>query len=306
MRKRQYNNKSGLFFLAFLLVASSSAADKITPSEVFSQAAQIDKEVMLILQHFGIQRENQYRPIKADLEPRNVWQKSYFVLVKINIFRRKNTFPAIAVNSLEPVLKLDPLLVFEQTQRILTELHLIKRRLNINKETSPPVYIPGKRPIDVYNLLHKTSLDLDILNNETINPSYVYAEVMRIFEDTNAILRKLRLEDPTFPPEKVNNITPKESLAAVFDLMKEIQRLQRGIGIKRVDFSVFRGEKKIQPSEVFNMVGMSLAELQPIKAHLDLKHRITPPAEFHEEKTPSDVHQLLRWVIRKIQLIKSL
>ncbi|MEG3640815.1 hypothetical protein [Magnetococcus sp. PR-3] len=303
-------------YLCVLLIAAASlllplsiaqAQQTISPSEVFREALQIEKELELLLEHFDIQEnKNATHRFKVDLEPRHVWQKSYFILVKLNVFRAKNGLPRVPPNAMQPVQKLDPVLVYEQTQRILTEIAIIKTRLGIEIKTSKPEPVTGKKPIDVFNKLHGISLKMEILNDAPISPSLVFSEVMRIYEDSNSILRRLQLEDPTFPPAKMESVTPQNSLEAAFELLKEIQRLQRDLSIPRTDFSPFMKWDEIIPADVFNMVGMSLAELQTIKTALELNNTVTPQAKVYTGKKPADVHQLLRWITRKVRLIQSL
>ena len=286
--------------------AVPAAAAEITPSDVYSQARRVELDVQALMEHMDVPAMAVAEPVKADLLPRHVWQKGYFILTKLAAFRRKNGLPVSTVRSVEPVLELDPAQVFEQTQYILTELTILKRRLGVAGKTPPARPAHNKRPVDVFNLLHQVSLDLETLNREEISPSYVFAEVMRVFEDVNTLLHRLGLEDTTYPPEKLPLVTPLQSQGAAFELLAEVQRLQRDAGIPRTDLSVFRKRDEVLPADVFNLVGMALAEIQPLKARLELQRNITPPAEYYEGKTPADVHQLLIWVTRKLRLIQSL
>ncbi len=296
-----------LFILLALMAWGPISGGELSigPSDVYAQALQIEKEVNLLKRHQGIKEEKPATEIKAELQPRHVWQKSYSILTKINIFRRRNRLPVITANSLEPVANLDPALVYEQTQRILTEIHILKTRLGILGQVEATTPEAGKRPIDVFNKLNYISQQWDVLNGEEIDPSYVFAEVMRIDEDLNTIFRSLHLEDTTFPPSKTD-VQPSDSLEAAHAMVLEIQRLQRRTGIPRTDLSVFLRQGRVLPSDVFNMVGMGLAELQTLKAHLGLRGELTPPAGVYRDTSPADVHQMLRWVTRKLQLIRSL
>ena len=293
--------------------ASEQMAERtVDTSDVYAEARQIGKEVELLLNHLNVGAFEVAEPLKADLAPRHVWQQGYILLTKINVFRRKNGYPVGSISTLEPVLEFDPLLVFEQTQRILAELQMLKRRLGAEATVTPRTPAVNKRPVDVFNQLHQVSLDLDAMNHEAINASYLFAEVMRVYEDADTLLRWLRLEDTTSPPEKLARVTFADSHAAALELMGEIQRLQRSGGIERVDFSALLrrdemgGGGEFGSSDVFTMIAMCLAEMQTLKASLDLTRAITPPAEYHEGKEPADVHQLLRWTTRKLRLIQAL
>jgi len=281
------------------------AAVEISPSEVFAQAVQVEKEVELLRQHFGIPSQGEAEVVQADLKPRHVWQKTCEILIKINALRRRYDLPRIIPNTMEPVLNLPPGLVFEQTQRILTELAILKVRLDVPGRVTPPKVHVAKKPIDVFNKLHFISGQLDLLNRQEIDPTYVFGEVMRVYEDVDAILSWQEIPDDTFPPAKNPVVTPKESLAAAFLLLAEIQRLQQGLGVERTDFAAFRKVERVAPEDVFNLVGLSLAELQTVKAAMGLRHVITRPAEYNEPKTPADVLQLLGWTTRKLQLVRG-
>ena len=298
---------SALFLCLFVLITGAQAElVEITSSEVYSQVVQIDKEVELLKKHFGLRREKKADIYQGNLRPRHVWEKSYVVLVKINVLRKKLGLPRNEPNNIEPELHLSPGLVFEQSQRILAELRVLKKRLGVTAQVSAPEQFKGKQPVDVFNRLHHISYQLDVLNREEINPNYVFAEAMRIYEDIATLLRALQLRDHTYPPGKEQDVTPADSLAAAFELLAEIQRLQKTAGIERTDFSIFQKKELVLPSDVFNLVSMALAELQTVKAYRDLKHYVTPPAVTHERKTPNDVHQLLRWTARMLRRIRQL
>lgn len=297
---------SQILILALWLLLPAISQAEINPSDVYAQVVQIEKEIIMLKKHFGITQEKPAPPIIADLKPRHVWQKSYFILAKINLFRRKHHLPVLTINTLEPLLNLAPALVYEQALRILTEIQILKTRLNITQRISPMEKFSGKQPIDVFNKLNWISYQWDVLNGKNIDPSYVFAEVMRIYQDINSILSANYIEDTSFPPEKQLAMQPVDSLQAAFVLMEEVQRLQRNKGIPRTDFSVFRKHEQVLKSDVFNMVGMVLAELQTIKAWTGLSHVLTPPANSYQGKTPADVHQLLGWAVHKMKLIKTL
>ena len=297
-----------VFFFCFFVLLSGARAElvEITPSDVYGLVMQIDKEIDLLKKHFGISREKKSDIYNADLFPRHVWGKTYLIMIKINVLRHKLGLPRNAPNYMEPELDLSPGLVFEQGRRLLAELQILKKHLGITAEAGAMQEFSGKRPIDVFNKLHHISYQLDVLNDEEIDPDYVFAEVMRIQEDIVTILRSLQLRDKTYPPAKKNEVNSADSLQAAFALMTEIQRLQRNTSIIRTDFSVFHKEKDVLPSDVFNMVSMCLAELQTFKAYMELKHLVTPPAAYQENKSPNDVHQLLRWTRRMLRQIRRL
>ncbi|MBF0621902.1 MAG: hypothetical protein HQL54_08235 [Magnetococcales bacterium] len=299
-----------LYCIAAILILGGSEAveasgNQTSFSEVYAEAVWIHKELSLIQRHMGVSALENVEQFNAVLKPHHVMAKSYLVLVKLNIFRSNNGLPRITPNALEPVRRLNPALVYGQTQRILTELRIIKRHFGINGQTPKPDVVPGKKPIDVFNRLHAISLDLDALNNQQIDPPYVFAEVMRLYEDVSYFLRQLGIKDNTFPPARQSNIIPGDSFKVSFGVMKEIQRIQRILGASHTSFSAFDKQQDVVPSDVFNMVSMCLAEFQIVKAHMKIT-RITPAAHLlTNNKTPDDIYQLLRWIRRKLRLVQA-
>lgn len=289
--------------------AAKVAQGEITPSDVYAQAVQIEKEIDLLKRHYHITAKGAAALVEADLRPRHVWEKAHLIQVKLNIFRAKHGLPLVSPVTQQPMLQVDPRLPWAQTQRILTEIKIIKRLLGVSGEVSPATVVQGKRPIDNFNKLNQISYDLDTLNGEAINASYVYAEAMRFHEDIIALLRRLEVPDTAAPPAKSVNTPPRESLKAAFELMGEVQRVQRLAGLETTDFKVFaktENTENVVPADVFNMVSMSLAELQVLKAKLGLRYEFTPPADIHEGKTPSDVTQLLGYSANQLRLIRKL
>ncbi len=284
---------------ALALVESSA-------SDVFAQALRIQQEVDIIADHFGITEKGEVDPIRLPLKPRNVWQKTYEIMVKINIMRVKNRLPRLEEGNLEPVKNLNPSLVYEQTQLILAQLAIFKYRLGIQGEAAPASKVSGKQPIDVFNLLNRISYRLDIINGEGFTPSSVFSQAMRILDDVDAILARLKMRDRTEPPNKSYDDQPKDVFNACLRVINEVQRLQRMSGIEEVDFRGFQHRADITPSDVFNLAVMIMAELQPIKAYLGMKHHVSTPARYYSGKLPGDVKQVLIWALRKLKQIRTL
>ena len=297
-----------LLTLLGMLLASSTLAGgtDISPSDVYAQVLQVEKETELIRRHFKITAQPAPSPVHADLLPRHVWQKSYMVLVQINVFRRRHGLITIAPVGIEPLPKLDSHYTWAQAQRILTEIRIVRKLLGIAGDVGVAPQVAGKRPIDVFNKLDEVSRLWDTLSGAELDASLTYAEAIRINDDIEAVLHQLHISDTALPPPKRPDATPKDALDKAFVLMDGIQRLQRVLGIETVDFGVFRKSENVTAADVFNMTGMALAEFQLVKAKIGLHHAITPPATYQEGKKPSDVAQVLGYAASKLTLIQRL
>ncbi len=284
----------------------SWAGMEVTPSEVYAEAVRIEKEVNLIKDHLGITAVKTVVPTRMQFLPRHSWQIGYLILSKINFFRQQQGFPVLVPNNLNPVLELEPVVVYEQTQRILMELGLVKKRLGIGGEVPPQEVIPGKKPLDVVNKLLSISGQWDIINQGKLTPKDSYAEVKRLSDDVGIILNHLKIQDTAFPPAQKPDTKPIDSLASAYVVLTEVQRLQQQASIPRVDFEPFRKTTEIEAEDVINLVILIVAELQTIKASLGLFADLTPPARKHRDKSPGDVNQLLGYIANRLRLIHNL
>jgi len=293
---------------SLLLCASISHAKNITPSEVYSQVLLIQDEMHHLLKYYGIKHDHNaietVSKVQTPLKPRNVWQKTYEIMIKINILRQEHGLPIIEPVNMPPVAHLNPDLVYEQTQRILTEINIYEIRMNIPDINYKVKKFQHKTPLDVFNALSIISLTIDELNKNKVTPSYVFGENMRVYDDITLILDTLNIQDNTIPAKKNLESTPIDTANTALKILEKIKQLQVLSGITFVDFSDFR-KKKQTPSDVFSLTQMIIAELQTIKAYLNIPN-ITRAASEYKTKTPAEVDQLMSWNLRKLELINSL
>jgi hypothetical protein len=146
---------------------------------------------------------------------------------------------------------------------------------------------------------------MDSINGKGFTPSFVFAQSMRILEDVNIILAKLNIYERTTPPDRINNSAPSDTFDLSIELIIEIQRLQAIAGIESIDISSLE-KKKVTSNDMFNMTGMIISDIQPIKAYLKLSQQVTPSANIYHDKQSADALQVLGWVLRKIKKIKNL
>ena len=294
--------------LILVLFINTIMAKDISPSEVYTQAILIQDEIHYLLKHYNIKHNHQSilarSIVQVSVEPRNVWQKTYEIMIKLNILRGAYSLPIVAPVNIPPVTQLNPNLVYEQTQRILTELRIFETRMDIKHLKHKPKIFKNKTPLDVFNILGGISLAIDALNKNKVTPSYVFGENMRVYDDITLILSRLNISDKTIPAKKNSNSTPNDTANTAIKILNKIKQLQLLSGIKFVDFSNLK--RKIQThSDVLSLIQMIISELQTIKVHLHIQN-ITPSAAQYALKTPAEVDQLMSWNLRKISLIRNL
>ncbi len=296
-----------VLILSLLLFFSFSlSALEVIPSDVYVQVEQIQKELVVIKKHLNLTTQiSQNKLLKAELKPRHAWQKSYEILVKINILRRSNGMSIMEPINMEPRLKRDPILTYEMALRILVELEIIKFRLDITEQITPASIYTNKKPMDVFNLLRSISQDMDIINGQEFTPSYVFAEAMRIYEDINLIILHMKINDESVPPIKIIDSTPTDAFYTAIKLLTVVSQIESSIGIEGIDASVFL-RKQITPSDVYELTEIIISELQVIKASVGIRYVITPAAKYYTQKSPADVNQLLGWSLSKLKQVSTL
>ncbi len=296
-----------IVFTLFLVLGLS--AKTITTNDVYAQSMLIQKHVHFLLKYNGIEHKHSdildKNTFLTKLKPRNSWQKSYEILVKINMLRTSNNLSNIQPIGVEPVEQLNPDMVYGQTQRILTEIKIFETRMSIDVPIFKLKTYTKKTPLDVYNSFSHISMAFDELNRSELSPSYVFAETMRIYDELTIILAYLNIKNETIPTVRLEKATPTDSLIISMKVIEKLQKLQRSVGIKTVDFRVFN-KINASPSDVYTITGIIIAELQPIKAYIGLTTSVTPPALTYSKKVPADIEQLMGWNLRKLSLIKNL
>ncbi|MEN9849652.1 MAG: hypothetical protein RL368_2392, partial [Pseudomonadota bacterium] len=246
--------------------------------------------------------------ITIPLNPGHTWQKSYEVMRKLSLLREKLGLAMLSVPARQALLRVAPNYSYGQIIRLITELDIIKRYLNIPEKVEfNASQITGKTATDNVNLLRIISAEMDLLNNTKLTPSHVFAETLRLLDDINTVVDAVGIRDTTIPPTQLPQAKPQDTYAATLEILQELYRLKTMLGLENIDVSSFKNMyTTITPDEVYSLVGFALVEIQALKAALGLKYALTPPALHYENMSPSNVLQVLGWGVRKLRLIRNL
>ncbi|MBN2823866.1 MAG: hypothetical protein JXQ76_00970 [Campylobacterales bacterium] len=288
-----------LLFMTFLN-ASTPFEKSITPSKVYTKLMELHAQVHLIKEHFGLKGEPSFRTIKSQLQPRHAWQRTYEIFIKINILRQKYHLPAIKPVNMQPTLNLSPSLTYEQVLRLLQEVKILKLHLGISQEVGVVEEYTNQTPTDVYNILNTISRDFDLINAQEFTPSYVFGELIRIYEDFQVIFNHFKIDDQTTPPSKNSHATPLDSYRIGLELLSVLAQIEKSMGLESIDFYAFR-RNEVTASDVFEITQIILAEIQMIKANIGLEGIITQGAKNYSGKRDADVAQIMGWLLKKSQ-----
>lgn len=308
IRVRSIHGVVFLFLLFFVPIGKITYANSITCNEVDEGISQVEREMALLKCHLGIKEVIQTTPLESNLLCQNNWVLSAVLLTKISLFQHKHGMVIVQPNTIEPYRELEPFYVWSQVQRILAEITVIKKWLDIS-ETIDPVVVStsAKRPIDIFNHLRQLSAEWDLLLGGGIIPNHVYGEAIQLNEEIGILLTHFGIVDNVAPPLRNHNATPQDSFEAAFVVLDEVQRLQTQSGIKLVDFSSFHKINNIVPNDVLTMIAIIRGEIQILKAYLGITRNATAGIISHyQNKRPTDVHQVLGYFANRLRLIRML
>ena len=204
-----------------------------------------------------------------------------------------------------PAQKVHANMAYDMVKRLQTEILIIKRIFGITKMGAEIQKVDKSKmnPSKLFNLLLEVSMHLDILNEQEISINDVYALSMRLFKDINVIFRHFQIIDKTVPMEKRKSSTNKNTFRQIRYLFISLQKLQKLIDIKRVNFDNLQRDE-VRTEELFVLLGMALAEFQRVKAYFHI-FDTTEPATIYKHKRLADVEQLAHWNSKKIKLLNQ-
>jgi hypothetical protein len=291
-------------FIWAQIVSQKGVAAEANNNDVYTEAIRIEKEILNLKHHFKVKIKVKPELKSGNLQPRHVWAMTYVILLKLGKLRRLHHIPYIEPVNIEPMIYMSPTLAWAMTQKILTEINIVKFYLNLHTQTPPKTSVNGKSYLDSYNKLNTISAELDLLTSP-VTESEVYVEAKRLNEDVDKLLQLLHIFDSAVPPTRKENFKSQDSLNAIFLLLKEIQRIQTNYGLDTTDLSGFEMGNNNIANDVYSLVLLALLELQQVKAQLGMVYQITPGSTFDSSKTPSDVVQLMGYISTKLKMIKS-
>jgi len=294
-----------IFVMMLGFSQNGCAADAVSVNDVYTETLRVQHYLEAIQSHEHKNNQDEIGFIQADLRWHHVWAKSYTVLKEINLLRQQHGMERVEPVNLEPQLETSPRQVWEMCRRIITELEIVVRQLQIQVPPfSPSSTMKNFTAADIYWRMQHASTQLNRITGG-LPPTYVYAEARRLNDDVNQLLSHLEVIDSVSPPRRLNQASPIDAMQQAFNVLQELHRLQRYYDLPVNNLQGFNRGAQSQPKDVFVMITLLIAELQTVKARVGLNHALVPNAGQAREKSPVDVAQLLGYVANKLQQIKT-
>lgn len=289
--------------LAVLTVVSSPYAQertRVTPSHVFQATQDLISEIRLLRDAMGIVDYPPEAEPQEDRAPVHVYGKSLEVQEKIVRAQRRLGMAPGKVGQI-PVKEIVPKDVLGSVQTAIREIHRIKAQLVIEDKITPAAFEGGKTPSFVYKSLGDASFLLDGLVGRSISPSDVFTRVQHIHDELELIAAKLKVALELNPPAVEGRKRPREVAQQVLRATFKTINLETRLGMDASgvpSLSLVR----VTPAEVYEAVGILLAEMVRIKAHLGITlPRDERPAA--RNKRPTDVFAQVLLVIRNLDTL---
>jgi len=278
-----------IFFISQLLIGLSLA--KIDLSAEYSVVINIKKHVEQFRDKELIKTPFPRIGNVQNVAAKNIIQKSLEVLSKINLLRIKNGFGKIVVPTF-PSRKINKNEVLKTLKRLENEMKLLTSDpIDINSNTKKDATYA-----DIYKELWSVSLGLDeLLGHSGYTPSDVYRLSVQVVELAKFLRQSQNLKLDVEKPKTLEHKHSNHALYAAYDLIEHINRIQNNLWMQPIEVMEYP-KRVIVPTEVYDTLGIIIAELQGIKYRLGLEKEIVV-VPFEKEKTPNDVIANINYAI---------
>ncbi len=258
-----------------------------TPDDVYMEALLLAENVKHLRVNAGIKTPWPVITVEEGHEPRHVLQKATEILDKINRYRKNIAKTGEIAVSRFLGRDITPNEVFLAVSHLRSELSLlvnsptkvIKKNIKTTK---------GKTPAHVYAKLSEVSIALDeSLGLRGISPSEVFIRSQQVLDLAGFLRQSQNLSMSIDLPEKPRGKLPNHALQSVQNLLKKINFSEKNLWMKPIKVSPVP-RRVIKPGDVYDAMGVVLAELQRIQYRLGLERHF-PELKSVENKTPDDV-----------------
>ena len=257
-----------------------------TPSDVYSEAMLLKEKIIYIRNKEKVKSKFPKIDKQTNKAPRHVLQKSLEVLSKINKYRIVRSYGEIAIPSY-PSRKITPDDVFAYVKRINEEITpFINDEEFLNSLKLKQYY--NKTPNDVYQLLWSVSLALDpLLGMRGYTPSDVYEQSETIVAIARFLRQSQGDFSDIKKPEIEKGLHPNHALNTSYLLLRKIAKIEKKLWMKQTDVPK-KSYRVITPTHVYDSLQNIIAEMQRLKRRIGVE-RYFEVKHTKDDKTPSDV-----------------
>ncbi len=271
------------------------------PVDVYAIAMSISDRLVMYREERGIRVQPRLAIRAPERQPKHVYQRTLECLEKVNRLREQKGLDRTFVPEF-PLREITPVEVFDLAVRLDAELAMIA------PETVSPAYLRDISQLsgreitltDVHEIMSRNSHALDtILGSQGYTPNDVYQQAERIVDEFSVIRRCLGITAPVEVPSLSPGKEPRDVIALTHSVLKLLIEAQRRSGMSQPAVLPERATGQVTPNDVYNDVGMILAEIVSLKVHLNL-HQTTVSNALRDDRTSSHVYQKMEYAHRLI------
>lgn len=282
-----------LYLLATVPLYATVTTEK-TPNDVYYQVQQLAEDVRVLRRENGITSPWPQVKFEGGREPRHVFQKALEVLEKINNYRLNIAKTGGITVPRFPGRDITPNEVYSVVLRLRQELAPLVQEKQQKRLTRRKKQNRMYTPSHVYAALSEVSFALEeTLGLRGITPSEVYTRSIKIIELVKFLRRSQSNLSNISEPDRGQGKLPNHALKSVHALMQKIHRAEQNLWMKPLKLPKLP-RRVITPSDVYDAMGVAMAELQRIQFRLGLEREFAEPP-VQKGKTPDDVIQNTVW-----------
>ena len=272
----------------------------VTPSRVFQATLDLIAEIEILREAMAVVDYPGEAELQEGRAPVHVYARALEVLEKVARMQRRLGMEAVDPGFI-PVKTIVPADVLGQVQRGTEEVRKIKSQLVIEESIDPAPLVNGKTPSLVYKNLGDASLLLNALVGRPMTPNDTFGHLEYVYDDMELIAANLQVslnrELPTVEGRKSSGDVARLILRSSYKIIDLQNRL--GMDASHVPQLAM---VRVTPAENFEVTNILLAELNRIKAHLniDLPHDVHP---IPRNKRPADVFAHVVRLLRNMDIL---
>ncbi|MBT3308859.1 MAG: hypothetical protein HOL04_08175 [Gammaproteobacteria bacterium] len=281
-------NRPPILLLLLLLSAPLQAkVSDYTPTDVYAEAEWLQQQVLLLRKINQVTTPYPLRKRVPGKAPRHVLQKGLEVLEKLNRLRQIDRLGAITIPPF-PARQITPNEVYVLMVRLGGEAALILQEKEQNLQQKKKKMEEERTPSDVYRLLHEISDALNpVIGVRGVTPPEVYALSERVLDNVRFLRTSQNRHDPVEAPQQREGQLSNHALQSAVRFDHDLAELQYNLWIEPMQV-LPAARRKISPTDVYDRLLNTLAELQRTKYRLGLERNFDSPL-LDLQRTPDDV-----------------
>ena len=282
-----------LLLLCIPFQTTAAITTEKTPADVYLQVQFLAEDVRTLRTKNNITNDWPHLEIETGHDPSHVFQKALEVMEKINRYRINIIKTGGISIPRFPGRDITPNEVYSVVVRLRRELELLVAH-ETDYAHNDQVTQEYKTPNHVYAALSEVSIALEeTLGLRSITPSEVYTRSMQVITLVQFLRKSQSLPPNVAKPELTRGKLPNHALKSVLDLLATIRSAEQNLWMQPIKPPILP-RRIIVPSDVYDSLGVVMAELRRIQYRLGLEREFPAP-EAQMGKTPDDVMQNVCW-----------